>query len=391
MATIGGVASRDAMGRWVSPVMVGILAVAVYSINLDYTPLFDELYHVLGAEGFLKYGEPRIADGVYPRASLFTALLALWFDWFGQSMVVARSISVIAGAVMMACIFIWTRAVAGSGIAWVATILFLLSPFSVRTFQFARFYALHALLFWLGAIATYAATADPPSLRRALLLALAAAVCFGGAFYFQITTAIGLSGIALWLVVGVAFPALRTLTPRGRRALAGGAAVGGCAVALVVLILFGEELIRLYRSTPLWSTGTRNDFWFYHLWLILYYPTLWTMFPIAALIALVSKPKPALFSLCIFIPAFLLHSFAGAKDLDYLFYAFPFLFVLWAIAFMSVLRASSSFLGTTAARALGALGLAPRPHLVKAVLAATIGFMLLANSATVRTPAMWPG
>jgi hypothetical protein len=28
-----------------SPVVVGVLAIVVYSINLDYTPLFDELVH----------------------------------------------------------------------------------------------------------------------------------------------------------------------------------------------------------------------------------------------------------------------------------------------------------------------------------------------------------
>ena len=90
---------------------------------------------------------------------------------------------------MMACIFIWIRGFAGTGVAWVATIVFLLSPFSVRTFQFARFYAIHALLFWLGAVATYAATVDRSSFHRALMFAVAAAACFAGAFYLQITTA----------------------------------------------------------------------------------------------------------------------------------------------------------------------------------------------------------
>jgi hypothetical protein len=223
------------------------------------------------------------------------------------------------------------------------------------------------------------------------LPALAAVLCFAGAFYFQITTAIGLVGIGLWLVVGVAFPTLAMLAPSRRRTFVVGAAAVGCVLAFVMLSLFGEELMRAYRSTTLFDEPTRNHFWFYHLWLTLYYPTLWSIFPVAALIALPSKQRPALFSLYIFVPAFVLHSFAGPKDLDYLFYAFPFLFVIWAIAFISVVRASSSFLGMTAERAVGALGLAPRPYLVRAVLAATIGFMLLANSATVRTPAMLAG
>ena len=391
MATISGVASRDAIGHWISPVAVGILALAVYSINLDHIPQFDELYHVLGAQGILEYGEPRIADGIYLRTPLFTALIALWFDWFGQSVEVARSISVIAGALMMACIFIWTRAVAGTGVAWVATIAFLLSPFSIRTFQFARFYAIHALLFWLGAVATYAVMVDRSSLSRALLLAVAAVACFAGAFYLQITTAIGLVGIALWLGFSMVLPAFRLVTPGRRGALVLGAAVVGCGLGFLVLMFFGERLIGAYRSTPLFGESTRNQFWFYHLWFTLYYPTLWSILPAAVLIALVSRPRPALFSLCIFVPALLLHSFAGPKDLDYIFYAFPFLFIIWAIAFVSVLAPLRNFFVAIAERALGAVGVAPKPYAVTAVLAASIGFILLANSATVRTPAMLAG
>jgi hypothetical protein len=389
--TISSAAPRASLVRLTSPVLVGALAAAIYSINLDYIPLFDELYHVLGAQGFLEHGEPRIADGVYQRATLFTALVALWFDWFGQEVVVARSLSVFAGAVMMACVFSWTRAVAGTGTAWVATIAFLLSPFSVRIFQYARFYSIHALLFWLGAVATYAATANQASLRRAAVLTPAALVCFAAAFYFQITTAIGLVGVALWLMISVALPMVRAVAPAKRRALIAGGAIIGAALAVFVLGIPYEELLQRYRSTPLWNASSRNDVWFYHFWLILYYPTLWSIFPVAALIALVHKPKPALFSLCIFVPALVLHSFAGPKDLDYLFYAVPFLFITWAIAFVAVLAALRRFLVATAERALHAIGFAPSRYLVTGVLAASIGFIVLANTATVRTAAMLAG
>lgn len=389
--TTSNAATRTTLGQLTSPVLVGVLAVAIYSINLDYTPLYDELYHVMGAQGFLEYGEPRIADGVYGRTTLFTALVALWFDWFGQDVVVARSLSVIAGAIMMACVFAWTRSVAGTGAAWVATLAFLLSPFAVRIFQYARFYGIHALLFWLGAVATYVAAVDRRPLHRATLLVLGAAVCFAGAFYLQITTAIGLVGVTLWLMISVALPEVRAAAPARRRALIMGGAVVGAALAVVVLGVFGEELMRAYRSTPEWNAARRNDFWFYHFWLDLYYPTLWPIFPFAALIALVHRPKPALFSLCIFVPAFVLYSFAGPKDLDYLFYALPFLFIIWAIAFVAVLAGLRRFLAATAERALGAIGVVPRTYLVTGVLAASIGFVVLANTATVRTVAMLAG
>ena len=69
----------------------------------------------------------------------------------------------------------------------------------------------------------------PPLFHRALMFAVAAAACFAGAFYLQITTAsIGLVGIALWLVVSVVLPMLVVPMPRKRRRMivAGGAAIG---------------------------------------------------------------------------------------------------------------------------------------------------------------------
>ena len=391
MAAISGVAPSSTLGHWMSPVVVGLLALAVYSINLNYTPLFDELYHVLGAQGFLEHGEPRIADGVYPRAKLFTALVALWFDWFGQSVAVARSISVLTGGILLVCLFTWTRAVAGSWAAWFSTIPFLVSPFAIEMFQYSRFYALQALLFWLGAVATYALTAHRPSAVRASLLALGAAVCFAGAFYLQITTAIGLIGIALWLIVSVALPWTRALTQKRRRAVLVGIALVAPILAFLAFSTYGPELISRYRWTPLWAASERNDFWFYHFWLNLYYPSLWPIFPLAALVALAHQPKPALFSVCIFVPALLVTSFGGMKALNYIFYIIPFLFVIWGIAFTSVITGLRNFTIDVASRGLVAVGIAPKRWLVTTVIACTIGFMLLANTASVRAVAMLAG
>jgi hypothetical protein len=391
MAAISGVAPRSTLGHWISPVVVGLLAIAVYSINLNYTPLFDELYHVLGAQGFLEYGEPRIGDGVYPRARLFTALVALWFDWFGPSVAVARSISVLAGGIMLVCLFAWTRAVAGSLAAWFSTILFLVSPFAIEMFQYSRFYALHALLFWLGAISTYALTANRPSPGRASLLALGAAACFAGAFYLQITTAIGLAGIALWLIVSVALPRARALTRERRHVFLVGIALVAPILAFLAFSTFGRELIWRYRWTPLWAASERNDFWFYHFWFNVYYPSLWPLFPLTALVALAHKPKPVLFSLCIFVPGLILTSFGGMKALNYIFYAIPFLFIIWGIAITSVITCLRNFVVDSASRGLVALGVAPKEWLMRTVIACTVGFMLLANTANIRAVAMLAG
>jgi len=389
---VGGFTSEIGSQRWLSPLFAGILGLALYSINLGYTPVMDELYHVLGARGYLEYGEPRIAEGIYTRTTLFTAMIAILFDYFGESIVVARLPSVLAGAAMMACMFAWTRAVAGTAAAWFSTIPFLVSPFAIEIFQYGRFYALHALLFWLGAVATYAASANrPSSFGRTLLLALCAAVCFAGAFYLQTLTAIGLVGIALWLTVSVALPWVRALTPERRRVLLVGIGVVVPIWGFFAFSMFGAQLLQQYRWTPAWAVPSRNHFWYYHFWLNLYYPTTWSIFPLAALAALAHKPKPTLFSLCIFVPALFLSSFAGMKDLDYIFYAFPFLFVIWGIALACVMTSLRNFIVDIAGRGLATLGITPKASLITTVIACTIGFILLANTASIRGVAMLAG
>jgi hypothetical protein len=62
------------------------------------------------------------------------------------------------------------------------------------------------------------------------------------------------------------------------------------------------------------------------------YPTLWPAFPLLALLALATRPRPTLLCCCIFIPSFALLSFAAMKHFIYIYFALTFLFVVWAVA-----------------------------------------------------------
>ena len=210
-ATAAGV--KDVPWRqWVAPLALFAIGLVLYSINLDKPPRFDELYHLLGARGYLEHGEPRIAEGVYERARYFTAAIALLFSAFGESLVVARLPAVICGSLLVSLLFVWVRSVAGQPAAWFAAIAFLISPFAAQVFQEVRFYAPFILLFWLGAMAVYAAsTAERPSSGRLVWLTLAAAVCLCGAMYLQPLTLIGLVGLGLWLAIQVGLPWLHEL------------------------------------------------------------------------------------------------------------------------------------------------------------------------------------
>jgi hypothetical protein len=377
--------------QWVAPVALFLLGLALYSINLDKPPRFDELYHMLGARGYLEHGEPRIAEGAYERARYFTAAIALLFRAFGESFVVGRLPAVVCTSLLVAFLFTWVRGVAGLQAAWFAAIAFLISPFATQIAQEVRFYAPFTLFFWLGAMAVYAAsTAERLSLGRLAWFSLAAAVCLGSALYLQPLTLIGILGLSLWLGIQVGLPWLRTV-PRGYALVALALAILAVALMGFVRISPLNELLHRYRWTPLFDAATQDQFWFYHQWLNFYYPTLWPLFPLAAFMALAHRARPALFCLCVFVVALLLLSFGGSKSLLYATFALPFLFVLWGMAFAYVWARLRGFVLDVINSALRGLGISPSPAMTTVLLSATVGFVLLANTATIRTATMLAG
>lgn len=78
-------------------------------------------------------------------------------------------------------------------------------------------------------------------------------------------------------------------------------------------------------------------FWFYH-WLFLNnYPLLWSLAPLAMVVALAAKPQPSAFCLTIFLTSVLILSFGGSKGIRFVYFAVPFYFVVFAIAVQTVL------------------------------------------------------
>jgi hypothetical protein len=390
--TVPAATATDVRWRqWLAAVALFLVGLGLYSIDLDKPPRFDELYHVLGARGYLEHGEPRIAEGVYERARYFTATIALVFSTFGESVAVGRLPAVLCGSLLVTLLFLWVRSVAGQTAAWFAAIAFLISPFAAHVSQDIRFYAPFALFFWLGAMAVYAAsTAERPSMAHLAWLTVGAAVCLGIALYLQDLTLIGVVGLGLWLGVQVGWPWLRAPPARYAR-ITVALAVGAVAVVILAQIWTPSELLLRYRQTPLWNADTRNHFWYYHQWLNLYYPTLWPLFPLAALAALAHRPRPALFCLCIFVVGFLLLSFAGPKSLLYATFILPFLFVLWGMAFAYVWARLRGFVLEVTDGGLRGLGVPTSTALKTVLIAATVGFILLANTALIRTATMLAG
>lgn len=371
---------------WWSVLALLLLAVGVRLINLDGLPRIDELYTVMAARGWLEHGVPRVGDGMYERAELYTVLVAQFFRVLGDGLVAARLPGVIASSLLVVAVFLWVRAVSSLPAAWVAALFVALDPLSIQEAQFARFYALHALLFWLAAIGLFALAEQRPTLAARLAVALGSGAALLLALHLQPTTLMGAVGLALWLVV--VGPAWLFSGPERRwrwYGLAALAALGLVVVAGLMHSGYGAELWDRYRWTPLHAEAVRNQVWYYHLLQIERYPSLWPLLPFTVLLALAAAPRPALFCTIVFATVFVLLSFGGMKHLNYLYFVYPFLFVLWALALVHAFRALRALAANAAAGTLRQLAPTLATRRAPVVLIATgLAFLVLANGATAR-------
>ena len=342
----------DRRTLWLEAIALCALAVAVRLPHLEHPPIYDELYHVLTGRSWSTEGTLRIADGEYRRSWMFSAITGSMFSVFGESLTVARVVPLMAGAGLVAALFVWTRAVAGRRAAWIAGLFLCLSPQAIALSQFIRFYTLHALAFFAGAISIYflVARLGRPGIGTAAWAA-SAVLSLSFAVHLQITTAIGLAGLFGWAALVLGPKVLCAM--RDNPALRWGAAaiaVGG--VVLVALAFHSSTMARLwklYNEQALWAQGM--GFRFYHRLFAGSFPTFWSLLPLAALVAFVRKPGPTLFCACIFVVAFSFHSFGGMKAARYVFYATPFLFAIWGMALAELVPVIGQLLREATAQA----------------------------------------
>lgn len=363
---------------------------AIFSINLDRLPFPDELYHVLAARGLLETGEPRIADGLYWRGYLQTWLTAWSFWLFGEGLATARIPSVLFTAGLVAALFWWLRARVGSTIALAGAVFYALSPFAIAIAQFCRFYALQTLFFFVAAVAVAeAANLDRPPRRRLAFLAVGLP-SLGLAIHLQPVSTIGGLGIALYLAGALLVPRLvDPALPRAERFRLLFALSGLLVLGLGVSAgagLLGEAWSR-FRHAETFNAHLANQFWYYHAWYQLLFPTLWPATGLLALAAFARWTRPAALALAVFATAFTLHSLAAPKSLRYIAYAHPFLIVLWTLglaAVWSTLREGLSGLVAGVAARLE-LPTTMRSRLARFLVGGAIVFLVLANPAWLRS------
>lgn len=385
---LDGVRTSTRRGVLIEAALIGLLALLVRLLNLDHTPWTDEFNHLLAARSLLSAGTLELVTGghEYYRGALFTYLVAGFVKVGGESLVVARLPAVLAGSALVAALFLAVRAVGDRLSAWSAGLLLCFAPIAIQTSQLVRFYTLHALLFFLAAAFIYRLTAPPPPSRgRVVWLVLAASLTLGLALHLQLITVIGAGALGLWLCL-TGLPALiRSARARGRLAWL----LIGLAAAVLVLALAVERADlwarawRRFETADYWARDARDQLRFYDWLFIDRYPTLWSLFPLLALVAASRWLRAALFGTLVFASAFLVHSLAAWKTERYLFYALPFFFGVCGLALGVILPWAYRTTGELVSRLAGGGWQTRRIRLVTlTLLAGALLFTVAQNGAT---------
>lgn len=383
---------RSSVVRFAGPVAIFLLAILICAPRLGNPAEFDELYHVLAARGWVETGRFAIAEGEYTRASQLTLLIGVLFQVLGDSILVARLPSAAAYASLATLFFVWMRRQTQPAAAWTASLLLLSSPFMVELGGFVRFYMLQILLFFVAVVLLHKAFRINNIRKTSVYITIASLTLLLNV-YIQISTLVGILGIFVWLTIEYIPSLYLKLSSRSKIIW-----IASTSLAGMFSLLLASELgilqiaFHVFRSTPQFQQDTINQFWFYHFWLVLYYPTLWTLFPIIFLLSLAAYPRTAKLCGSIFLTAFIVHSFGGRKDTRYIAYAFPFLFALLgmgvAIAWPKLRRLIAGVLW----QVLPAPGSGTvRSRLEAAVLGLFLAFVVLANGAAPRLVTMLAG
>jgi hypothetical protein len=313
-----------------------VVALMVRTV-IDHAPQYDELLHFLAARSLLERGTPAIADGQYLRAIGFTRLVALSMHLFGVTLVAARIPAAVSAALLVVATSVFATRQAGWLAGLSAGLVLCAAPFTIDLAVFCRFYSLQALLILCAASACYAAIAPGRATPWKLGLALLAFGILAVAFHLQGTTAIAAVGMVAgagavsmfdhWLRV-------RAFVHRRWLALLIGAAVLSIAFALAP---FARDLLHVLRAAPLWAHDFIDQPYYYVSVFAHRMPLIWPLFPVAIVIALRNQPRLTIFCSVVFVFAFVVHSLAAEKAVRYVYYAVPFLSIVYGCAISSVL------------------------------------------------------
>lgn len=320
-----------ATDRWLVLGVSLTLFLAAFLIRLfvaQRQPLWvDELYHILAGHSLREGRGFQLYEGVYRRTAAFTWIISKLTPYFSWNLLVPRLPAVIAGSLQVALTFAWLRARTDWVAALAAALFLCLSRVAVEQSGYVRFYSIHALFFWLTAVAVYDLV-HAPDLRRRLLALAVATVCLVTAKHLQSITLIGLAGIAVW--GGWLVQRSPSLSRRTKTFIFVGAAIAIAAgIALIVLRpeLFSHSIYEAAKSEQ-WNKDERWDLLYYVRYLISEYPLIMAGFFLAVGLGYREWPSLTVLCLSIAVVACLFLSVAGMKSPRYVLFAAPFVFTI---------------------------------------------------------------
>ncbi len=142
-------------GQWIVLGLIVGIGFALRTYNLDFIDLdTDENTSLDASRGILRTGAPIATSGIwYTRGPFYQFLLAAWLKIFGDSIVSARFLSVMAGTFVLALVYLFARKITGQ--IWIAlfvTAILAISPWEIWYSRNIRFYQvlqfLTILSFW---------------------------------------------------------------------------------------------------------------------------------------------------------------------------------------------------------------------------------------------------
>jgi hypothetical protein len=319
---------------WLEIVAVILLAALVRVPHMDAPPQFDELYHILAARSWAQEGTFRILDGAYERTEPFTMLIGCLFRQFGESVALARTPSVISGALLVGLLFWWMRREAGRLAAWTSALLLCFCPSAIAVSRLARFYALQGLLVWIGLLAAYFALRGGVRRSRQVLLSILSVVALMDALSLQLMTVIPVLGLGVWMF-GEALWQWRYSKDPARHFTAKRRMVLFSIATLLVAVAFVVHYPWVSKNLwqiPTWALSYRSDFGYYVRLLLREGGALGLLIPFAVLVALRRWRGATTFSLCVFAVGFVLTSAVAHKGVRFFYVAWPGFSAIWGMA-----------------------------------------------------------
>jgi uncharacterized membrane protein len=169
----GGLSER--IVNWLSEnwglVLILLVAIPLSSYNLSYEPYWqDELSSYFASRGVLAHGLPFFPSGfLYPKAEIYSYLLALWTTLLGEQGGVPRAISLLEYLASLPLLYVAGCYFFDRGVALLATAILAFSPTSLIWSRQMRMYEQEQLMALLAFFLLYKAIEHKEKARPAYI------------------------------------------------------------------------------------------------------------------------------------------------------------------------------------------------------------------------------